>query len=917
MKEKATMAHLKLLLYLTICIPAAGFSQPAAPAEWTILIYMAADNDLEGPALVDLDEIEAGIPEQDVNVIVMIDRSSGYSEELGDWHDSRVLRLKPHRERGTVDLEELVRIGEVNTGDPKTLTEFIQYGLGQFPARRYGLIMWDHGGGWQSMASDDDLGNGDGHDSLTTPELSQALRAAVPPGFKFDLIGFDMCLMAQLEVAYEMAEFGKFMVASEAIEPGYGWPYHFLLPEFSNVQNTPRDLASNIVKRYGEYAENEAERVATQSAIDLSQIQNVKQSLDALSHRLIGSAHQIWPTMSRAMFWADSYEVTGKAENLERGKHAVASSDLLDIVNRMRASMDNQFPAEQEYRGLLDAIDAAVVENYTSRRHRLSQGIAIYAPPTAKNWNEEYLNLKASQGRWPGLLYAIHDQQQRNQQNQIQFKGMRFVKAGTMEQVTDSSMMDNTTLRLQIEGDNILWVTGVSARYSPEDKGHLVYNIGYLTDTRFTSEKLAASGSASDLLMPEFSGRSARMEMEVAPATFRVSNGEFAAFATLDGREAQSGASTHVSVQALYSSATEGQHLAVISFDLTTWEAAGIVLLVEQDDDQVTPRGVTPKPEDQLTLLYELIPDQGEPKLVKGETMAWKQGLELILDEVPNGTYTTFALAETLTGQQARANASVNVVDARDDIRSLIDGAKKLSIKDLGGIWSAEDTQVFAIGEPLEGSTSDAQLMINKEVIPEDMRENLFLARVENRLLPTLHLITFTPDGKTLLGREVFMLFADKSRPDTLFIKSMVGGEGNALGHVMEVTRTQSLQPEPGPGPGSNPAPHKPPNNPPNNSKTALVGIWEGKTSYSQVWVQMGQDSTYYQIDTSFDGSSRIETRGNWRTDGRLMYMQPTQAQQCNNWGCQPFQPEPIEPFPYTTNGREIRAEDTLLYRQQ
>ncbi len=908
--EGAIVRKLICLVCLLPFTPALAAPQPMA--EWTVMIYMAADNDLEGQALLDLDEIEAGIPEG-VNVVVMIDRSSGYSEELGNWHDSRVLLMQPHRERGSVDLREIARIGEVNTGDPRSLSDFIGYTLNRFPARRYGLILWDHGGGWQSMASDGDLGNGGGHDALTTPELGQALRAAVPPGFKFDLIGFDMCLMAQLEVAYEVADFAHYMVASEAIEPGYGWPYHFLLPEFGNVNATPRQLASGIVKRYGEYADKEGELVATQSAIDLSQIEAVKHNLDGLSSRLIATATQSWSALTRSMFWADSYEVTGKSENLERGKEAVASSDLLDIIKRMRQSMGDRFPAEQEYRRLLDSVDAAVVDNYTSHRHRLSHGLAIYAPPTGENWNEQYLGLKiAGQSRWPGLLYALHDQQKRNK-SPISFKGMRYVKSGTMDKVVNSSMFDNTTLRLEVVGDNILWVTGVATRYEPADKGHLVLNTGYVSDSRHLQEKLASSGSAAELLMPEFRGRSARMEMEVAPVGYAISNGEIAAFASLDSREAQTGASTNVSIQAIYKSATEGEHLAVIAFDLRTWESVGIALLVKQEDGNIVPRGVQPKPEDQVTLLYEFLPDQGEPTMVKGETLKWNNGLELIMDEVPNGTYTTFARALSLSGESAVTSASVNVVDARPDIRALIDGAKRLKISDLGGIWSAEGQDILAFGEPLDGRPNDAQMLVNKETLPKEAQDYLFVARLDNRLLPTIHLMTYAADGETLLGREVMMLLADPGQPNKLLVKSLIGGQGEAVGQVLELTRTQRLKkpdPEPGPGPGPGPGPDNPP-------QVNIAGVWEGSGPEGYIWVALYPNGQYQQVDTSFDQTERIETAGVWRLEGRTMHMQPQQAQGCNAWGCQPFYPEPIPPFPIETDGYRLFAEGVELVRVQ
>ncbi|MCR9260448.1 MAG: clostripain-related cysteine peptidase [Pseudomonadaceae bacterium] len=899
------MQHLFKRSFLTLLLVCSSLAH-GNPAEWTLMVYIAGDNDLEGPALVDLDEMEAGLPETGVNVIVLIDRSKDYSEELGDWHDTRILQIQPNKDRGTVDLRELVRIGEVNTGDPQTLTDFMKYSMNNFPARRFGLVMWNHGGGWQAMASDDDLGNGDGHDSLTTVELSQALSQALPPGKKLDLIGFDMCLMAQLEVAYEMAPFADFMVASQAIEPGYGWPYHVLLPEFGNVNSTPRALASNIVQRYGAYAENENELIATQSAIDLGQIPRVVKNLDALSSNLARNAPRLWPALSRSMFWADSFEVSGKTENLERGVDATASSDLLDIVKRMRQSLGRAFPAEQEFRGLLDAMDSAVVDQYTSHRHRLSHGLAIYAPPMGKNFNKDYLQLRmGKQSQWPSLLYTLH-QQQANASRPVNIKGIRYVKAGTMEQVTNSSMLDNTTLKLEVEGDNILWVEGMVGRYMAEQKGHLVYSLSYLTDSRFMAERLAASGSTAELLMPEFKGGSARMEMEVAPATFAISNGEYAAFATLDSRQAQSGAGTTVSIRALYKSATEGEHIAVISFDLLTWQAVGIALLVEQEDGSISPRGVKPKPEDTVTLLYEFMPDAGGSEWVKGQKLTWNDGLELIMDEVPNGTYRTWAQVETLSGESALGYAEVNVTNARQDIRGGLDAAKNLSITDLAGIWSAEGQDIFGIGEPLKSSPDSAQAIVNAELLPEAAKDYLFVARLDNALLPTLQLITFAADGKTILGREVFMLLANPNKPDSLFIKSLIGGAGNAVGEIIEVSRTQHLTPpQPGPVPDPQPQPQS----------DSLVGAWEGQGPYGYIYVEFSPQGEYYQVDTPFDNSMRVEVRGAYALQGNVMQLQAMQAQRCNAFGCEGFYPQQVPPFPFELSGDMLRTEISTLYR--
>ena len=96
-----------------------------------------------------------------------------------------------------------------------------------------------------------------------------------------------------------------------------------------------------------------------------------------------------------------------------------------------------------------------------------------------------------------------------------------------------------------------------------------------------------------------------------------------------------------------------------------------------------------------------------------------------------------------------------------------------------------------------------------------------------------------------------------------------------------------------------------------------LVGVWEGQSVYNYIWVQLTPDGYFHQVDTSFDGTVKIETYGAYRVEGNMIHMQPREAQECNAWGCQAFQPEPIAPFPFATDGYELRAEDVQLFRIQ
>ena len=872
----------------------------AAVSDWTLMVYIAGDNNLEQAGLIDLDEIEAGMPAQGVEVIVFMDRAKGYSDAVGDWTDARVLRMRPNQDRDTLDLQELVRLGEVNTGDPDTLRDFVRYATQQFPSRRYGVVLWDHGGGWQGMADDEDPGDGKEHDNLSITEVGSALRGILPDNRKLDLIGFDMCLMAQLEMAYEMADVANYMVASQAVEPSYGWPWDVLLPEFGKSSSSPRQLAKNIVRRYADYTNAKEERIATQSAFDLTQLRGVTDSLDALADKLSVNAGQHWPVLSRSLFWADSFEVGGKAENLERGVKAIASSDLGDIVKRMRFALGNQFPAEREFQSLMRSMERVIIDSHVSNRHRRSHGMAIYAPPNISAFNKDYLSTRfGRQSRWPALLQQLHKQQAANSAPPKVTK-LKYVKSGTAKPIATTSLIDDTTLKVQIEGANVLWVSSKFGRYSPENKGHLIYAKGYLADTRYTEERLATTGTATELLMPEFRGNVARMEMEVSPTTYAISNGEIAAFATLDISAMQIGQSTTFSSVIRLKSKTEGEHLAVVEFDVLSWEVAGVTLIVEQKDGRFVPRGVNPSPEDEVTLLFRFLPDDGEPGFLAGETFLWKDGLELIMDEIPPGQYRSWATAENLSGEKHTASVAVQVTGPQQDIQTGLEGAKKLDIKDIQGVWSDLDgNPVFSVGEPISKGNDTAYLEVNTNLLTPEAREYNFFARLDNRLLPNLQLITIDKGGKKIIGRDIYILLADANQPNKLWIKTFTGGEGEAVGEIVEVVRTS--------GGSGKPTPQASP----------LIGIWEGQSNQSYLWVQFSNDGKYHSKERGFNNAGQIEVWGRYAMQGANLQLTPKEGQFCNNYGCQPHYEQTEPPFPITIQGDVIRTPIAMLKRQR
>src|SRR5688500_9172064 len=108
------------------------------PHQWTILVYMAGDNNLELYGMRDLMELKATGSTEAVQVVAQLDRMS-------DDVTRRYRLTHGH----ALDADIVEELPEANTGDPRVLLDFIRWGLAAYPAERTALILWNHGTGWK------------------------------------------------------------------------------------------------------------------------------------------------------------------------------------------------------------------------------------------------------------------------------------------------------------------------------------------------------------------------------------------------------------------------------------------------------------------------------------------------------------------------------------------------------------------------------------------------------------------------------------------------------------------------------------------------------------------------------------------------------------------------------------------------
>ena len=228
MKKKLLCLLLALLLVLPL---AACGDDPDTPdrhldidvesGTWSIYWYLCG-SDLEtnyGCATQDLMELmEVTLPE---NVRVVI-QTGGAKEWQNNVVNADILQRYVYDSTGLTLVDELP---PASMGDTATLTDFLRFCKTYYPAEHTAVLFWNHGGGSVNGAAFDERYY---LDSLTLDEMRTAF-GRVWPGDEADppleLVGFDTCLMATVDVVDTFVGTARYLVASEEVEPGNGWNY--------------------------------------------------------------------------------------------------------------------------------------------------------------------------------------------------------------------------------------------------------------------------------------------------------------------------------------------------------------------------------------------------------------------------------------------------------------------------------------------------------------------------------------------------------------------------------------------------------------------------------------------------------------------------------------------------------------------
>ena len=376
----------------------------AKDADWTFLMYVVADNNLEAAQLGDLQEMIAAGDSEQVRIVALVDRcekddpSLGYSAEgvgqIADWTTAKLLNVQ----RGK--LVEMADWGEVNMGDPATLKRFLDTAMKQFPAKKYALIFGDHGAGWPGACSDESHHD----DKLTMTEIHDTLKSLPKSASRFELIGFDACLMGNLECAFSIAPFAKVMVASEELEPGYGWHYTPLLQRVLDKPSmTGSELGKAVVETFDDFYRNSSdERIrnsgfgTTLSAIDLTKLDGILKNLQALAKAcqsdLTDHGRESWLLLADARHRSEEF---GKMDEHGNGMGLI---DLGHLIKLIRTHF-TEGPIDAAATTLEKSLKATVIANRHGKGRAHAHGLSIFFPADREQLTGERSDKTSGDGR--------------------------------------------------------------------------------------------------------------------------------------------------------------------------------------------------------------------------------------------------------------------------------------------------------------------------------------------------------------------------------------------------------------------------------------------------------------------------------------------------------------------------------------
>lgn len=317
---------------------------------WTVALYVSGDNSLE--RFWD-DSSLAGLlklPANDLfRIVAFVDRLSTEGTEIveisgGSW-------------------EVVATFPEMDFGSGATFQWFLTEVAGQYASDKLAVVAWDHGYAWRYISDDTTSGT-----RITMPAFQMAIENA---GVYIDILAFDACNMASVEVVYQVSLTGLVgvVVASEESVPTTGFPYDLMLaPTVLDPSRTPHQFATDMVEGFEAfYAPQTWASTVALSAVSVPSIATSSNTLCA------------WADSMRSCLplYASSYK-----QAVSEAYYAWATHYHVDIADFGDALLADATVSDETLRTLtaemVSAMDESVIASWGGRAAEDSRGMTLW-----------------------------------------------------------------------------------------------------------------------------------------------------------------------------------------------------------------------------------------------------------------------------------------------------------------------------------------------------------------------------------------------------------------------------------------------------------------------------------------------------------------------------------------------------------
>ncbi len=363
---KRRILAMLLALGMILSLSACGAEDSTEGESWAIYWYLCG-SDLEsggGYATGDLGELlEVELPE---NVTVVIE-TGGASVWQNDVIDASKLQRYVYNSQGLNLVDEQP---SASMGEAQTLADFLQFAKENYPADKTAVVFWNHGGGSVSGAAFDEQY---GFDSLTLDEMYTAFSSVWEPSQEnppLELIGFDTCLMATVDVAYTFCDLAHYLVASEETEPANGWYYSQWVGALAGDPTMDgAALGKVICDAY--YAGCQAVGTQDNTTLSLTDLSKAGKLLEA--YETFG-AEALAAVCDDPGFFSGFGRAAAQSENYGGNTKEQGYTNMVDLGHMARQNKD-VLPSAQN---VLDALEECVLYRVNGKYRAEATGLSCY-----------------------------------------------------------------------------------------------------------------------------------------------------------------------------------------------------------------------------------------------------------------------------------------------------------------------------------------------------------------------------------------------------------------------------------------------------------------------------------------------------------------------------------------------------------